>query len=552
MILPCDTSSITITDSTDVGCFGDSTGRAVVKPIGMHGTVTYSWSHGDSDSIADNLAAGPYSVTVTDDSSCTDSGTVFIDQPPALSLSTSDTNATCNVNDGKAVVNATGGSPPYDYQWNSGDTTAVADSLSPGLYTVTVTDTNSCSDTAQLTVEADTLALSLSTTAASCGNNDGSATVSVANGTSPYTYQWSNGDTTATADSLDAGTYIVTVTDANNCQDSSTATITNPGSPAISLVDSSNPSCYGNDGGTITVSGSGGNRPYTYHWDPNVSNDSTATGLSGGTYSITIEDDDSCESPPLQVTLKEPDSLNTTLQTTPTRCDSATGSAQASVSGGTSPYTYLWSTGALSDSIGKLSAGDYTLIVEDDQGCRDTVMPVITTYASPTFNIRPDTTVKPDNKVPLWVSPDTFPDIEWSPADYLDDPDAIRPLSTPEKSILYFVNITNSRGCTTKDSVQITVEELPEETSLFVPTAFSPNEDGVNDIWRVEGPVQDIEIIIYDRWGNKVFETTDIQEGWDGTYRGKKAASGVYVYHITGTLLDGSSFERKGNISLFR
>jgi hypothetical protein len=176
-------------------------------------------SNGTTTASNNNLIAGNYTVTVTDDHGCTATTSVTITEPTLLMATISaSTNVSCfGGNNGSATVTAAGGVAPYTYNWSNGTTTAVNSHLIAGTYTVTVTDDHGCTATTSVTITELTATISASTNVSCFSGNDGSATVTAAGGVAPYTYNWSNGTTTATNNNLIAGTYTVTVTDDHGC-----------------------------------------------------------------------------------------------------------------------------------------------------------------------------------------------------------------------------------------------------------------------------------------------------------------------------------------------
>ncbi|MBK9462977.1 MAG: SprB repeat-containing protein [Sphingobacteriales bacterium] len=209
------------------------------------------------------------------------------------------------------------------------------------------------------------------------GGNNGSIDASVTGGTSPYTYLWSNGSTTEDIGGLTAGNYGVTVTDANGCNITDTYLITEPSAVAIT-VDSSTPTtCNGAPTGSISISVSGGTPGYTYLWS-NGSTTEDVSGLSAGNYVVTVTDANGCTST-VGATVSSPSSLGVTATLTQVLCNGGNnGSIDASVTGGTSPYTYLWSNGSTTEDIGGLTAGNYVVTVTDLNGCNITDTYLIT------------------------------------------------------------------------------------------------------------------------------------------------------------------------------
>ncbi|SMP36639.1 SprB repeat-containing protein, partial [Chryseobacterium profundimaris] len=279
---------------TNVACNGASNGAINLTPAGGTAPYTFNWGGGITTEDRTGLAAGTYTVTITDANGCTGTVNATVTQPTALSATTSQTNIACNGGStGVATVNVSGGTAPYTYSWSpSGGTAATATGLSAGTYTVTVTDANACTLTRTFTITQPASAVSGTTvvTNVACnGASNGSINLTPAGGTAPYTFNWGGGITTEDRTGLAAGTYTVTITDANGCTGTVNATVTQP--TALSATTSqTNIACNGGSTGVATVNVSGGTAPYTYSWAPFGGTAATATGLSAGTYTVTVTD----------------------------------------------------------------------------------------------------------------------------------------------------------------------------------------------------------------------------------------------------------------------
>ncbi|TDW51787.1 putative secreted protein (Por secretion system target) [Flavobacterium sp. 270] len=367
---------------TNIACNGGTTGAATVSASGGTGTYTYSWSpSGGTAASATGLGAGTYTVTVTDANSCTATQNFTITEPAALTASAaSQTNVSCNSGtNGSATVSATGGTGAYTYSWApSGGTADTATGLSAGTYTVTVTDANLCTATQSFTITEPAVltATAGAQTNVSCNSGaNGTATVSVTGGTPGYTYSWApSGGTAVTATGLSAGTYTVTVTDANSCTATQSFTITEPTALTASASAQTNTSCNGGANGSATVSATGGTPGYTYSWAPSGGTAATATGLTAGTYTVTVTDANSC-SATQSFTITEPAALIAVpVAQTNIACNGATtGAATVSASGGTGSYTYSWApSGGTAATATGLSAGTYTVTVTDANSCTAT------------------------------------------------------------------------------------------------------------------------------------------------------------------------------------
>ncbi|MBK9401763.1 MAG: hypothetical protein IPN36_13200 [Bacteroidetes bacterium] len=359
---------------TNVACNGATTGIASISVSGGTSGYSYSWSpSGGTAASASGLTAGTYTCLVTDGNGCTLSRNYTITQPSALSASTSSTNVSCNgATNGTAAVIMSGGTPSYFYSWSpSGGTNATATGLAAGAYTCVTTDINGCTIARNFTITQPTaLNISNSSTNVSCNaGTNGTASVSPAGGTSPYTYSWSNGGTSASKTGLAAGAYTCTTTDANGCTSVATFTITQPTALSAS-TSSTNISCNGGSNGTAGVSISGGTSSYSYSWAPSGGTAATATGLSAGTYTCTVTDANGCTLSQ-NYTITQPTVLAASTSSTNVACNGATtGAASISVSGGTASYSYAWTpTGGTGASATGLAAGAYTCVATDANGC---------------------------------------------------------------------------------------------------------------------------------------------------------------------------------------
>lgn len=365
--------AVSITNVTNNPCAGGmSWGSATATGSGGTPAYTYVWSNGQTSSTATGLAAGVYAVTVTDGVGCTNFTTATITDPPSLNLAMNSTNVLCNgMANGTANAFVSGGTPSYTYVWSNGQTTAAITGLAAGTYTTTVTDANGCSTTAATTITQPSFLnafISSSTNVACNGMSWGSATANASGGVGAYTYLWSNGQTTATATGLPAGTYTATVTDANGCTGMASTTITQAPVLNVSIGSSTNVACNGMNWGSATATASGGVGAYTYIWS-NGQTTATATGLPAGTYTATVTDGNGCSNY-ASATITEPPSLNLTMSSTNVLCNGMTnGSASASLSGGTPTYSYAWSNGSTAANPTGLSAGTYTVTVTDANGC---------------------------------------------------------------------------------------------------------------------------------------------------------------------------------------
>lgn len=363
-----------ITAITNVSCFGGNNGSVTAGFAGaMTAPITYSWSNGQNTQTATGLTIGTYSVTLTDAFGCTSSTVATVTEPAALDVATGTTAVTCfggSNGSGTAIYNG-GGTPPLTYLWAPGGaTTATAPNLPAGVYSVTVTDSKGCTVTSSVIITQPTsVTVTSSVTTANCNQANGSATVSATGGTPAYTYTWSTSATGSVLNGVLAGTYTITVKDANGCITTAAATIPNQAGPAMSITTQTNVSCFGGNNGAATTTVSGGNAPYVYLWS-NGQVTGNATNLLAGVYTATVTDQMGCKAS-VSVTITQPPALTVTASGTNPLCFNATnGAANSGVLGGTAGYTFNWvPSGSTSQTPTGLGAGNHIVTVTDANGC---------------------------------------------------------------------------------------------------------------------------------------------------------------------------------------
>ncbi len=440
---------------TDESCLGTCDGTANVAPSGGTAPYTYLWSNGSTSSSTSGLCSGNHSVTITDANGCTLVEPVVISSPLILTATTSTTDASCNGGcDGTATATPTGGTSPFTYLWSDGQVTQTAVGLCAGSYTVDVTDANGCAVTESVTInEPSAIVANESSTNATCGNCDGSATVAPTGGNGPYTYLWTpGGQTTPTAIGLCSGVYSVDITDANGCVETVTIGVNDIGGPTTSST-VTNASCSGNCDGAATVNVTTGVSPYTYLWTPGGQTTNSVNGLCAGTYDVTVTDANGCSS--IETVVVTDNSLLAANATTIDASCNGTcdGSAAVAPSGGVPPYTYSWSTGSTINAVTGLCAGTYTVDITDALGCSITETitinePVVLTANAVGVNAtcnggcNGSATATPTGGTP----PYTY---SWSTG-----------ATTPTASALcvgsYDVTVTDANGCSVTETVIIT------------------------------------------------------------------------------------------------
>ncbi len=365
------------TSNSPTSCNAICDGSVEGTATGGTAPFTYSWSGGlgAGQNHIGNVCAGSYTLTVTDANGCTASSTTTVSEPTLLTASSSNSPASCNaVCDGSVEGNANGGTPPYSYAWSGG--LAVGQNhtgiVCAGTYTVTVTDANGCTATSTTTVlEPTTLVATCSATDAVCnGDANGTVSVTVSGGTQAYSYSWSNGSTNSSQTGLTAGTYSVTITDENGCVANCNATISQPNAlTAVVIVQDE--TLVNGCNGLATANPTGGTPPYTYDWSDGQTTQ-TAIDLCAGTYTVVISDAHGCEYTTSNIVNPPSCDLDVDVTGTDVSCNNGsdgTATATPITIQNYTPFTYLWNTGATTQTISGVSAGPYSVVVTDSIGC---------------------------------------------------------------------------------------------------------------------------------------------------------------------------------------
>jgi gliding motility-associated-like protein len=465
----------------NVTCNGATNGSINLTATGGCAPYAFIWSTGATTEDVSALGAGTYGVTVTDANGCTTTNSFTLTEPVILASSgvpatfSCGYNVTCNgATNGSINFTATGGCAPYAFLWSMGATTEDVSALGAGTYGVTVTDANGCTTTNSFTLTEPVILASSGVPATfSCGFNvtcngatNGSINFTATGGCAPYAFIWSTGATTEDVSALGAGTYGVTVTDANGCTTTNSFTLTEPAILASSGVPATyncgyNVTAAGATDGSIDLTVAGGCAQYLFQWN-NGATSEDLTGLGAGTYSVTVTDANGCTISDT-FTLTEPSSLfaNGVPATFScgfnTTCNGATnGSIDLTVAGGCAPYTFLWSSGATTEDIANLSAGTYDVTVTDANGATAPATFTLSEPAAVTTVLTPSVFAggsnlscsgANDGSIDLLPGGGCAPySYAWSSGDVVEDPSGL-------VAGWQFVTLTDANGCTAIDSV---------------------------------------------------------------------------------------------------
>ena len=473
----------------------------------------FEWSNGLSGSFISGLPGNQtYSVTVTDNRGCRGEGATFIPDPDPITFETDATDVNCfGAADGTAsVVNVSGAKGLPNFQWDANannQTTAQADNLPAGNFTVLVTDTLGCTASASVSVgQPSQIQVSFDVIDNKCFADFGGAiSANVSGGIASYSYLWSNNSTTSKIDNLAAGTYTLTVTDGNGCPLVSSAEVSAPGSLTAS-VQVQNVSCFGGKDGAITIETQGGIPPFSFSLDGvNFSASNTLIGLAAGDYAVQIKDGNGC-----------------------------VGLEFASVQ---SPDEFTIAT-----AIKGEETDDYTLNLGDS----------VRVWIRPTNNQggRPDYFWSASFCGTLRCNDSSLNDCDESVT-------CNGPFTKPQNPVTYKITAVDAKGCEAETTVFIRVRK---ERMVLVPTGFAPNgKKAENHALHVHGKEGTTvkTFRIFDRWGEMLYEgadfaVNDLEAGWDGTFKGQDMPSGVYVWYLVVEYVDGLSESFQGETTLIR
>ncbi len=564
-----------------VSCYNGQDGTVTVVPHGGTMPYSYTWSFGPANSPdAINLSPGLVSVTVTDANGCTTEVSAEVFNPEPVSVSVENTSpAKCfNSGGGAATAIVSGGTPgqapnpAYQFQWNTSppQTGAMAINLNGGqTYQVTVTDAAGCSATGNVIIaQPEPLTLEVHTLATQCyGTSDGTATATaIQGGTAPFTFQWSAAaglQTSQVAAGLPAGQYTVTVTDSQGCTGKASGTVTQPPAivPALNLT---HVACKGSADGVASVQATGGYAPYQFQWSDG-SFGQQSDNLSAGNYDVTVTDALGCtHQASFSITEPENDLVISAYGVGVSCAGESNGRIHIHAEGGVPGYVFSIDGSQFSEfsSFGQLQPGSYTVWVRDHNGCSDTVSVWVEDGASFMLIGESEYMIQEGEAVGLTVQINgtVQGDLQYqwtssNPAD-MSCTSCPAPVVTPAVSTYFTVIVTDENGCIAYFTVKVEVEQ---RRNVYVPNAFTPNFDEVNDRLIIHGPEDMIirRFQVFDRWGGQVFLAIDIppnqyEFGWDGSFAGKELQSGVFSWSLEVEFSDGYQEQFSGHTTLQR
>jgi hypothetical protein len=514
----------------DVLCNGGSDGSVSLAVNGGTGAYTFAWSNSATTQNISGVAAGSYSVIITDNNGCTQTANASVTEPSAISAAATTTDASCNGATGTVNLSVSGGTSPYTFAWSNSATTQHLTAVAAGTYSVTITDDNGCTQTATASVtEPAVISVAVTAVDVLCnGGTNGAVNISVSGGTSPYTYAWSNSSVTQNISAVAAGTYSVTITDDHGCTQTAAGSVTEPVAITASAMPA-NVLCNGDASGSVNLTVSGGIAPYTFVWN-NSATTQNISGVSAGSYSVTITDNNGCTQT-ASASVAQPAMISSSITSVPVLCNGdANGSVLLSVSGGTPSYTYLWSNSATTQNLSGVMAGTYSVTITDANGCTSVTSAAVSQAAaisSAIVSTDASCSSCADGSADLTVTGGTAPyTYAWSNSSTSEDLTGVQPG-------MYTVTITDANGCQWIDSVLVDFSLFTAESMAATGASVYPNPstDGTITI-RFNGDHSGAAtFVLYDITGKVIF--SELLTGTDAQTIQLPVSNGTYFWTIT-------------------
>jgi gliding motility-associated-like protein len=532
--------SITVDFTTsDIKCFGDSSGS--INTIITGGTTPYSylWSNNSTTGLINNLVQGVYTVTITDANGCADTKSVSISQPLSpLQITASQYHVACKGDStGSIELFVNGSLGNYTYLWSNDSTTKRINNLKAGIYSVTVSDMNGCSinKSYQINEPDSILILSITNGSSPCSSSNSIIYTNILGGLAPYTYLWNTGATSTSITNNVNGNYSVTVTDVNGCSRNESIVVNNNQIPLSITSSSQNINCATGQTGFISINVNGGNSPYQYLWS-NGNNNNSINNLTAGTYTVTVTDANGC-SKGFSKTITDITNVHAQVQASNEICVGEYANLQCD---SLPAATYQWYynneplNGAITSTFTTPVGGTYYVIVSTACGTYQSNNIEIIVHALNHVQVNNDLIICQGESAQLHAAGGV--NYQWTPAINIDNANFSDPIVTPDFSTDYTVTVTDQYGCSATATVKVSVMC----DSIDAPNGFSPNNDGINDYFHIKG-IEDFDgnvVFIYNRWGSLVFKQKNYDNKWDGkcnvngALMGQDLPEGTYYFLI--------------------
>lgn len=534
---------------------GQSNGSITFNPSPA-GNYTYAWTPNVAfGNQATNLSSGTYTISITMNGCSVDTTIILTATSGITSIVTDLVQPSCNQMDGSVTVSAiNGGQAPYEINFNALGFSPVMQytGLNAGIYPIEISDANGCTYATSVALNQANgpQSVQVSFTDETCGLNNGAVTIqNVLGGSGPYQYNFNGqGFSTQTEyNNLSAGSYTLEVTDANGCvYTAPSINLFNANGPTGITITSSNPTCGESNGSIDLGAVTGGTAPYQYNFNnQGFSSSDSFENLSDGSYLVVVQDANGCQFTAPIILLNSSTGLtNADIIVTDAACEQQNGSIEVTnVTGGTAPYTYSLN-GAPSGQnafFNGLSGGSYTVVITDANGCMLSQSVTVSGGTSPAadFTLNPSVistisslfsaieSASQDVVFFEWLVPQSSPSTG-NGTIFNGSLEGNEPGNYPVTLI-----VTNQSGC--KDTITKFIL-LQSDPLVFAPNAFTPDGDEYNNYWMVCISGLDehsFHLLLFDRWGEVIFESYDPLVGWDGTYHGQLVMDGTYTWTLT-------------------
>lgn len=553
-------------------CTHADRGHILLDVSGGIPPYSFVWNNLQTVQNRYSLLSGTYTVWIKDSAGHEIKEKIVIQPPFPLIIEMAETkDVSCNNADGEAKINIKmGRGEPYNIEWSHGLTNTLhAEDLPLGTYSVKVSDQFNCHQTIYFEIKSNTEAIQVEEEIEniSCSNESkGTIKVTASGGKAPFQYLWSNGNTSDKITDLEAGEYALTVTDANGCSISKTYTVNASEPMTVTAEISEVLLCADAETGKITLDIQGGIAPYTFLWN-NGSKEKDLENLTKGEYSVKITDSIGCEITKI-FAVSGPEKLTAKIETTvDVNCETnaAKGVAWVSIKGGKAPYQIKWlNLDKNTQEVEFLTERELSVEVTDASGCK-IIEKIFVDYSNIAAKDRLDFDVK---KVKLNTEDEILVDDqlkfeskisedfiawEWSFGDgtVSKEKDPIHVFKMPGEFEVV-LKAYDIFGCSSVQKEEVKVNEVTEY--LMMPNAFTPNSDGLNDVFKPKTKgISGYQMYIFNKWGELIFSNdSKSNEGWNGTLNGQLLPSGNYVYKVSFQTPNGEMIEKAGTVSLMR
>lgn len=559
-----------VQETNAISCNGNCDGEITASHSGASGNITFQWFDANNNdlninnSIAPGLCAGSYTVTITDGNNCVETSTFTLTEPDAISYTATRTNVTCGDNSGELVITGTGGCASnlqYSLDGGTPQASGTFSNLAQGFYSITIADTCNCSATfTEYIATTDGPVISnITPVNPTCFESDNGSIDITATGSGTLMYSIDGGvilNSNNVITNLPPNTYEIVVRDDSGCETYDVVILTEP-ELITATVDVIDETCVLNNG-SIVIHASGGTGAYSFSLDAGAFQpDSSFTSLAGGLHNYTIEDANLCQVSTGQITLISGDgpTITNLITNDPTCSDICDGSVLVAATG-KDPLTYeLDGTPQSSPSFTEICTGSHTLQIVDADGCVTEQLFTMSAITAPVaaFTVS-DTVGTPPLDVTFTNSSQDALSYSWDFGDNLSTSTDSLPTFTYADTGTFVITFVAANGVCA-DTAYATIILDEGDPQFTMPNIFTPNNDGVNDVFRpIMVGIETIEGGVFNRWGQKIYEWYGNNSYWDGYTHpaGQLAPEGPYFFIVTAVDVNGVTYEEQGVVYLKR